>query len=88
MLKKAKLNRVKLKRVGDNNHNLTQEELAMALLAIRKAMDIIDDGYHQDRLVKLTEVSNDLFWQLNEKNRDKFTDYLERKMENDGVIKM
>lgn len=88
MLNRAKLNRVKLKRVSDNNHNLTQEELAMALLAIRKAMDIIDDGYHQDGLVKLTEVSNDLFWQLNEKNRDKFTDYLERKMENDGIIKM
>lgn len=87
MLRRAKLNRIKLKRVSDN-HNLTQEELAMALLAIRKAMNIIDDGYHQDELVKLTEVSNDLFWQLNEKNRDKFTDYLERKMEDDGIIKM
>lgn len=88
MLKRAKLNRAKLKRVSDNNHNLTQEELAMALLAIRKAMDIIDDGYHQDGLVKLTEVSNDLFWQLNETNRDKFTDYLERKMEKEDIIKM
>lgn len=87
MLNRAKLNRVKLNRVSDN-HNLTQGELAMALLAIRKAMDIIDDGYHQDGIVKLTEVSNDLFWQLNETNRDKFTDYLERKMEKSDIIKL
>lgn len=88
MLNRAKLNRAKLNRASVKRGNLTQKELGIALLAIRKAMDVIDDGYHNSEIAELTNVSNELFWQLNEENRDKFTDYLEKKMEEQDVIKL
>lgn len=58
---------------------IKQQEIGLSLLAIRKAMNIIDDGYHQKEYSKLIEVSNSLFAELNSVNQAKFRAWLENK---------
>ncbi len=62
---------------------LKQRDIGMALLAIRKTMDIIDDGYHRREYAGLTKISNSLFTELNEVNQEKLKAYL-RKQENEA----
>lgn len=58
---------------------LKQQEIGLSLLAIRKAMNIIDDGHHQEEYSKLIEVSNGLFVELNNVNQAKFRAWLENR---------
>lgn len=57
---------------------LKQKEVAMALLAVRKAMDILDDGYHLEDIGQLVKVSNSLYAELNEANQKKFSAFIQK----------
>ena len=57
---------------------LKQKEVAMALLAVRKAMDILDDGYHLEDIGQLVKVSNSLYAELNEANQKKFSALIQK----------
>lgn len=60
---------------------MTQREKVKAILAIQKAKDIIDDGYHNACLNDLTKVSNCLFGELSRANQDKLWAHFEKKQE-------
>ena len=58
---------------------LKQREIATALLAVRKSMDILDDGQHLDSIGHLVKVSNSLYAELNETNQKKFSAFIQKK---------
>lgn len=58
-----------------------QKEIGKHLIMIRKLMDYFDDGYHLVEVGMLTKMSNELFDQLNETNKEKFRNWLEKKSE-------
>ena len=60
--------------------NLKQEDLAKALIQLVNVRYLIDDGYHNNELVNLVEVSNALFNELNDVNKRKFQIWLDKKM--------
>lgn len=60
--------------------NLKQEEVAKALIHLVNVRYLIDDGYHSNELGNLIKVSNTLFDELNDVNKEKFQRWLEKKM--------
>ena len=60
--------------------NLKQEEVAKALIQLVNVRYLIDDGYHNNELGNLIKVSNTLFDELNDVNKEKFQRWLDKKM--------
>ena len=60
--------------------NLKQEEIGKALIQLVNVRYLIDDGYHNKELGELIEVSNTLFYELNDANKEKFQIWLDKKM--------
>ncbi len=57
----------------------TQEDIAKAFIMVRKLMDFLDDGYHNQDYCNLVKISNDLFDQLNPTNQQKAREWCEKK---------
>ena len=60
--------------------NLKQEEIGKALIQLVNIRYLIDDGYHNKELWDLIKVSNVLFNELNDANKDRFLIWLDKKM--------
>lgn len=60
--------------------NLKQEEIVKALIQLVNIRYLIDDGYHNKELLDLIKVSNVLFNELNDANKDRFQIWLDKKM--------
>ena len=60
--------------------NLKQEEIEKALIQLVNIRYLIDDGYHCKELGDLIKVSNVLFNELNDANKDRFQIWLDKKM--------
>ena len=63
--------------------NLKQEEIGKALIQLVNIRYLIDDGYHNKELGDLIKVSNVLFNELNDANKERFQIWLGKKMEED-----
>ena len=61
--------------------NLKQKEIIKALIQLVNVRYLIDDGYHNKELGDLIKVSNTLFNELNDVNKEKFQRWLDKKME-------
>ena len=61
--------------------NLKQEEIVKALIQLVNVRYLIDDGYHNKELWDLIKVSNVLFNELNDANKERFLIWLDKKME-------
>lgn len=53
----------------------TTKELVTAILAIQKAQDLIDDGYHNCELFDLARVKNRLFAQLPDETQKAYVNW-------------
>ena len=60
--------------------NLKQEEIVKALIQLVNTRYLIDDGYHNEELWYLIKVSNVLFNELNDANKERFQIWLDKKM--------
>ena len=60
--------------------NLKQEEIGKALIQLVNTRYLIDDGYHNKELCDLIKVSNVLFNELNDANKERFQIWLDKKM--------
>ena len=60
--------------------NLKQEEIGKALIQLVNVRYLIDDGYHNKEIYDLIKVSNVLFNELNDANKDLFQIWLDKKM--------
>ena len=60
--------------------NLKQEEIVKALIQLVNIRYLIDDGYHNKELWDLIKVSNVLFNELNDANKELFLIWLDKKM--------
>ena len=60
--------------------NLKQEEIEKALIQLVNIRYLIDDGYHNKELGDLIKVSNVLFNELNDANKERFQIWLGKKM--------
>ena len=60
--------------------NLKQKEIGKALIQLINIRYLIDDGYHNKELGDLIKVSNVLFNELNEANKERFQIWLDKKM--------
>ena len=60
--------------------NLKQEEIVKALIQLVNVRYLIDDGYHNKELWDLIKVSNVLFNELNDANKERFQIWLDKKM--------
>ena len=60
--------------------NLKQEEIVKALIQLVNVRYLIDDGYHNKEIWDLIKVSNVLFNELNDANKDLFQIWLDKKM--------
>ena len=60
--------------------NLKQEEIGKALIQLVNVRYLIDDGYHNKELWDLIKVSNVLFNELNDANKERFQIWLGKKM--------
>ena len=61
--------------------NLKQEEIEKALIQLVNIRYLIDDGYHNKELGDLIKVSNVLFNELNDANKERFQIWLDKKNE-------
>ena len=59
--------------------NLKQEEIGKALIQLVNIRYLIDDGYHNEELGDLIKVSNVLFNELNDANKERFQIWLGKK---------
>ena len=59
--------------------NLKQEEIGKALIQIFNVRSLIDDGYHNKEIRDLIKVSNTLFKELNDANKEKFQIWYDKK---------
>ena len=59
---------------------LKQEEIGKALIQLVNIRYLIDDGYHNKELGDLIKVSNVLFNELNDANKERFLIWLDKKM--------
>lgn len=67
--------------------NLKQEEIGKALIQLVNTRYLIDDGYHNKELGDLIKVSNVLFNELNDANKERFQIWLDKKMkENENEL--
>ena len=64
--------------------NLKQEEIWKALIQLFNVRSLIDDGYHNKEIRDLIKVSNILFKELNDANKEKFQIWYDKKMEEDS----
>ena len=64
--------------------NLKQEEIGKALIQLLNVRSLIDDGYHNKEIGDLIKVSNTLFKELNDANKEKFQIWYDKKMEEDS----
>lgn len=64
--------------------NLKQEEIGKALIQLFNVRSLIDDGYHNKEIRDLIKVSNILFKELNDANKEKFQIWYDKKMEEDS----
>ena len=64
--------------------NLKQEEIGKALIQLFNVRSLIDDGYHNKEIRDLIKVSNILFKELNDANKEKFQIWYDKKMEKDS----
>ena len=53
----------------------TTKELVTAILAIQKAQDLIDDGYHNCEIFDLVNIKNRLFAQLPEETQKAYVNW-------------
>ena len=60
--------------------NLKQEKIGKALIQLVNVRYLIDDGYHNKELGDLIKVSNVLFNELNDANKERFQIWLGKKM--------
>ena len=60
--------------------NLKQEEIEKALIQLVNIRYLIDDGSHYKELGDLIKVSNVLFNELNDANKERFQIWLGKKM--------
>lgn len=60
--------------------NLKQDEICKALIQLVNVRYLIDDGYHNKELGELIKVSNTLFYELNDANKEKLQIWLDKKM--------
>lgn len=58
---------------------MEQKEIAKRLIEIRDIIDFIDDGYHNQDVVYLIKISNELYSKLTPSNQHKFQKWLEKK---------
>lgn len=58
---------------------MEQKEIAKRLIEIRDIIDFIDDGYHNQDVVNLIKISNELYSKLTPSNQHKFRKWLEKK---------
>ena len=56
----------------------TQEDICKAFIMVRKLMDFLDDGYHNQDYCNLVNISNDLFNRLNPTNQQKAREWHEK----------
>ena len=63
--------------------NLKQEEIGKALIQLVNIRYLLDDGYHNKELGDLIKVSNVLFNELNDANKERFQIWLGKKMKED-----
>ena len=59
----------------------TQEEIAKAFIMVRKLMDFLDDGYHNEEICNLVKISNGLFERLSPANQEKARKWTEKKFQ-------
>ena len=59
---------------------LKQEEIVKALIQLVNTRYLIDDGCHYKEIGDLIKVSNDLFNELNDANKERFLIWLDKKM--------
>ena len=59
--------------------NLKQEKIGKALIQLVNIRYLIDDGYHNKELGDLIKVSNVLFNELNDANKERFQIWLGKK---------
>ena len=59
--------------------NLKQEKIGKALIQLVNTRYLIDDGYHNKELGDLIKVSNVLFNELNDANKERFQIWLDKK---------
>ena len=64
--------------------NLKQEEIGKALIQLFNVRSLIDDGYHNKEIRDLIKVSNTLFKELNDANKEKIQIWYDKKMEEDS----
>ena len=64
--------------------NLKQEEIGKALIQLFNVRSLIDDGYHNKEIRDLIKVSNTLFKELNDANKEKFQIWYDKKIEEDS----
>ena len=60
--------------------NLKQEEIEKALIQLVNIRYLIDDGYHNKELGELIKVSNTLFYELNDANKERFQIQINKKI--------
>ena len=60
--------------------NLKQEEIGKALIQLVNIRYLIDDGHHNKEIGDLIKVSNVLFNELNDANKERFQIWLGKKM--------
>ena len=61
--------------------NLKQEQIGKALIQLVNVRYLIDDGYHNKEIYDLIKVSNVLFNELNDANKERFQIWLDKKNE-------
>lgn len=65
--------------------HLKQEDLIKALIQLVNVRYLIDDGCHNNELVNLVKISDNLFNELNDVNKSKFQIWLDKKMKEKGL---
>ena len=60
--------------------NLKQEEIGKALIQLVNTINMINDGHHNKELGDLINVSNVVFNELNNANKERFLIWLDKKM--------
>ena len=60
--------------------NLKQEEIGKALIQLVNTINMINDGHHNKELGELINVSNVVFNELNNANKERFLIWLDKKM--------
>ena len=63
--------------------NLKQEEIGKTLIQLVNTRYLIDDGHHNKEIGDLIKVSNVLFKELNDANKERFQIWLGKKMKED-----